>query len=123
MRLKKKTEGITRSKKKKLCHPPQKNKTERLLMIIILPYSAKKKSANAIAEYSTLYPATSSASASGKSNGVRFVSAKEMIKNKTQNGNSGNTNHTYSCAFTISTNEKLPDRRITDENVAPIASS
>lgn len=94
--LKKKTDGIAKSKKKKLCHPPQKNKTERLLIIIILPYSAKKNSAKAIAEYSTLYPATSSASASGKSNGVLFVSASEIIKKRTQNGNNGNTNQTYS---------------------------
>lgn len=76
--------------------PPQKNKTARLLIIIIFPYSAKKKRANAIAEYSTLYPATSSASASGKSNGVLFVSAREIIKNNIQNGNNGNTNQIYS---------------------------
>ena len=38
-----------------------------------------KKNANGNPEYSTLYPATNSASASGKSNGVRFVSAKKQI--------------------------------------------
>jgi hypothetical protein len=36
---------------------------------MILLYSAKKKSAKPIAEYSTLYPETSSASASGRSKG------------------------------------------------------
>ena len=38
-------------------------------------YSARKKSANFIDEYSVWYPATSSVSASGMSNGRRFVSA------------------------------------------------
>ena len=42
----------------------------------MLPYSPKKKSPNDNEEYSTLYPATNSASASGKSNGALFVSAK-----------------------------------------------
>ena len=46
---------------------------------MILEYSAKKKSAKLIAEYSTLYPETSSASASGKSNGGRLVSANAEI--------------------------------------------
>jgi hypothetical protein len=54
------------------------------LIKIMLPYSAKKKRAKAIEEYSTLYPATSSASASGKSNGDLFVSANDVIINKTQ---------------------------------------
>jgi hypothetical protein len=38
-----------------------------------------------MAEYSTLYPETNSASASGKSNGGRLVSAKVDIKNKKKN--------------------------------------
>jgi len=42
-----------------------------------------------IDEYSTLYPATSSASASGKSNGLRLVSAKIEIKKIKHKGNKG----------------------------------
>ena len=61
---------------------------------MILPYSAKKNIANNIEEYSTLYPATNSASASGRSNGDLFVSAKETIKNKIHNGNKGKKNQT-----------------------------
>jgi hypothetical protein len=49
---------------------------------IILPYSPKKNIAKRIAEYSRLYPATISASASGKSNGARLVSAMPPIKKK-----------------------------------------
>jgi hypothetical protein len=54
-----------------------------------LPYSPKKNIANKIEEYSTLYPATSSASASGKSKGERFVSAKIEIKKIKDKGNKG----------------------------------
>jgi hypothetical protein len=52
----------------------------------------KKNKANTKEEYSTLNPATSSASASGKSNGVRLVSAKIVIINKIKIGNKGNAN-------------------------------
>lgn len=40
-------------------------------------------------EYSTLYPATISASASGKSNGARLVSAKTEIKKTIKAGSKG----------------------------------
>jgi hypothetical protein len=76
------------------CQPP-KNKTPATDEInIILLYSAKKNNANPIAEYSTLYPDTSSASASGKSKGCRLVSAKALIKNITNIGNNGNAYQT-----------------------------
>jgi hypothetical protein len=58
----------------------------------MLLYSAKKNNAKVIAEYSTLKPATSSASASGKSNGARLVSANNEIKNTTHVGNNGKQN-------------------------------
>jgi hypothetical protein len=62
-------------------------------MIIILPYSPKKNIAKIIDEYSTLYPATNSASASGKSNGARLVSATMDIKKRMNDGNNIITNH------------------------------
>jgi len=49
-----------------------------------------------VAAYSTLYPDTNSDSASGKSNGTRFVSAKAAIKNKTKLGHNGKKNHKLS---------------------------
>ena len=55
----------------------------------ILLYSAKKNIANVIDEYSTLYPATISASLSGKSNGARFASARIEIKKIIKIGNNG----------------------------------
>lgn len=47
-------------------HPPQNKIVHRLLMTIMFAYSPKKNKANPIDEYSTLYPATNSASASGR---------------------------------------------------------
>ena len=70
--------------------------TQSTLIIIIFAYSPRKNNANPIDEYSTLYPATSSASASGKSKGARFVSAKHEIKNIKSKGKSGTPNQTSS---------------------------
>jgi hypothetical protein len=72
-------------------HPPKKTITVRQDITIIELYSAKKKSAKPILEYSTLNPDTSSDSASGKSKGARFVSAKILIKNIKNKGNNGTT--------------------------------
>jgi hypothetical protein len=52
-------------------------------------YSPKKNSAKVIEEYSVLYPETSSASASGKSKGARFVSANIEIKKIIKSGYKG----------------------------------
>jgi len=63
-------------------------------MAIMLPYSPKKNIAKVMEEYSTLYPATNSASASGRSNGVRFVSAIIEIKKIIEIGSRGAINQT-----------------------------
>lgn len=81
--------------------PPKKNKTFRLHNKTILRYSPRKKKANGNAECSVLYPETSSDSASGKSKGVRFVSAKLQIKNIINIGHNGQKYQTSVCAFTI----------------------
>jgi hypothetical protein len=69
--------------------PPRKIKVVRVLIAIIEPYSAKKNSAKPILEYSTLKPETSSDSASGRSKGARFVSAKMETKNSKNKGKNG----------------------------------
>jgi len=71
--------------------------TDEIKMILL--YSARKNKANPIAEYSTLYPETNSASASGRSNGCLLVSAKAQIKNNTKIGNNGNA---YQTVFWLS---------------------
>ena len=75
--------------------PPRKKRALRLDIRIILLYSARKKRANPIAEYSTLYPDTSSASASGRSKGCRFVSASVVTKKMIKIGNSGATSQKF----------------------------
>jgi len=60
------------------------------LIISIFEYSPNENKANPIAEYSTLYPETNSASASGKSNGCLLVSAKADVKNNKNNGKKRN---------------------------------
>ena len=89
----------------------------------MFPYSPKKNNANPIAEYSTLYPDTNSASASGKSNGCRFVSANAETKNLLIIGNKGLTYHTSSCARTIPDKFPVPAHINTDTTMNPIETS
>jgi len=73
-------------------HPPKYNITITADIRSILLYSPKKNIAKIIDEYSTLYPATNSASASGKSNGALFVSASIEIKKIIAQGSKGKMN-------------------------------
>ena len=69
--------------------PPKNSSTVNTLIKMIEPYSARKNSANPILAYSTLKPDTSSDSASGRSKGARFVSAKIDTKNIKNSGKNG----------------------------------
>jgi hypothetical protein len=62
------------------CHPPRKKVTAIADTVIMLAYSAMKNMANFILLYSVWYPATSSDSASGRSNGQRLTSAIALVK-------------------------------------------
>jgi hypothetical protein len=92
--------------------------------MIILLYSPKKNIAKIIDEYSTLYPATNSASASGKSKGALLVSAIMEIINRM---NVGNNIITYQllciCAQTISEKFILPAKNIIGNNINVIDTS
>src|SRR6266571_2936132 len=61
-------------------HPPKNKIEHRHETVIMLVYSAMKNIANLKLAYSVWKPATSSDSASGKSNGARFVSATAATK-------------------------------------------
>src|SRR6266852_1495123 len=61
-------------------HPPKNSIEHRHETVIMLVYSAMKNIANLKLEYSVWKPATSSDSASGKSNGTRLVSATAAMK-------------------------------------------
>ena len=79
----------------------------------ILQYSARKKNTKIIPECSVKNPATSSDSASGKSKGVRLVSASAEIKNIMNKGSSGTTNHTLCCSSMILIKLNVPVIKIT----------
>jgi hypothetical protein len=106
------------------CQPPRKNRALSDDLRIILLYSARKNSANPIAEYSTLYPETSSASASGRSNGCRFVSAREVIKKIIIIGKRGAASQiVLICISTIVEKLTVPATRISEIRVEPRATS
>jgi hypothetical protein len=69
--------------------PPINKIADKALIMTIEQYSPKKKNTKIIALCSVKNPATSSDSASGKSNGVLLVSAKIEIKNKIKIGSKG----------------------------------
>lgn len=105
-------------------HPPKNKIIKKLAINNILLYSPKKKRAKVILEYSTLYPATNSASASGKSKGARFVSANIDIKKTILQGNKGIQNQIVAfCINTISKRLKDPVNKTTGNIVKPIETS
>src|SRR3546814_20378478 len=68
-------------------------RSARKLTRIMLAYSARKNSANAAPEYSTMWPATISDSPSTTPNGARLVSATPDTKYKKQSGSIGSPTH------------------------------
>nr|YP_010194629.1 hypothetical protein LKZ09_mgp05 [Conidiobolus polyspermus]QZZ81368.1 hypothetical protein [Conidiobolus polyspermus] len=82
-------------------YPPKNNIDVTTDINIIFPYSPKKKYAKDNDECSVINPATSSDSASGKSNGALFVSANAAIKNISAIGNNGIIFHTVLWFATI----------------------
>src|SRR5581483_1034735 len=74
------------------CHPPRNRMVAMAHMVMIAMYSPRKKRRNAVEEYSTAKPATSSDSASTRSNGGRLVSASADTKKITNIGRSGSQN-------------------------------
>jgi len=84
----------------------------------------EKNIAKIIEEYSTLYPATSSASASGRSNGDRLVSANIEIKKITAQGSNGTIYIPVRfCSITISVKFNDPAQSITGKTTKLIATS
>jgi len=88
-----KERGKLQRKKRQRQSSTKKNNTIKEHISKILVYSARKNNTNPTAEYSTLYPATNSDSASGRSKGTRLVSAKAETTNKKKEGKKGRKNH------------------------------
>src|ERR671936_462832 len=70
------------------CQPPRKSVVASAETVTMLMYSARKNSANFSDEYSVWKPPTSSVSASGRSNGARFVSPTTAIAYTANDGSS-----------------------------------
>src|SRR6266704_6825546 len=86
--------------------PPRNRIVAMAHMVRIAMYSPRKNSRKGVDEYSTAKPATSSDSASTRSNGGRLVSASAETKKMTNIGNSGSQYqlskpYLPSCASTI----------------------
>src|SRR5690606_5277250 len=111
-----------------LSQPPRKNNAIRKLIRIMFAYSARKNSANAPPEYSTMCPATISDSPSTTSNGARLVSATPETQYTTNSGNNGSRNQSNRpespfCASTMSVRFRLPAAIITPMSAKPMAIS
>lgn len=77
---------------------PKNRMTDRVFIIKMLVYSAKKNRANGPAAYSMLNPDTSSDSPSVRSNGARLVSARVETYHNIANGQLGIRNQIVSWA-------------------------
>lgn len=102
---------------------PKNKIVERVFIIKILAYSARKNKANGPPAYSTLKPETSSDSPSVKSKGARFVSANEETYHKKVKGQAGRSNHICCCAVLKMVNENPPAKRIEDRMIRAKATS
>jgi len=103
--------------------PPRNIMTVKILIKIIEPYSAKKNKAKPILAYSTLKPLTNSDSASGRSKGARFVSAKIEIKNIKKRGKNGIKKYIQFWYKTISVKFNEPTQIKIDIKINPIETS
>src|SRR5258705_2338808 len=108
---------------------PPRNRIVAIAHIVRMAmYSPRKNSRNGVDEYSTAKPATSSDSASTKSNGGRLVSASAEMKKITNIGSSGSQNQLNmpqlpSCASTISLSWREPAHRMTVMMTKPMETS
>src|SRR6185312_7174584 len=118
--------------------PPRKRIVVIAHIRMIDTYSPSMNIMYGVEPYSTMNPATSSDSASGRSNGVRLVSASAEMKNTMNIGNSGNQNQLrklnhgtpsmwaspiWVCASTMSCRFSEPTQSSTVMNTKPIETS
>src|SRR5215470_10728927 len=99
-------------------HPPRNRMVVMAHMVAIATYSPSMNSMYGVDPYSTMKPATSSDSASTRSNGGRLVSASAEMKNTMNIGNSGSQNHPNMpkepfCASTMSVSRNEPTQSST----------
>src|SRR5919202_3808631 len=91
------------------CQPEKKSVTSSALSVIMFTYSAIWKRPKRMPLYSVWYPATSSCSASGRSNGARLVSAIPATKKVRKPTNCGTTNGIstpWRCTISVSDSDR-----------------
>src|ERR1700730_7988967 len=108
--------------------PPRNRMVAMAHMVVMAMYSPRKNSRNGVEEYSTAKPATSSDSASTRSNGGRLVSASAETKKTTNIGNSGSQNqlnrpYLPSCASTMAERLSEPAQSSTVIMTKPMETS
>src|ERR1700719_3180950 len=109
-------------------HPPRNRMAVMAHMVAIATYSPSMNSIYGVEPYSTMNPATSSDSASTRSNGGRLVSANAEMKKTTNIGNSGSQYqpkrpHLLFCAWTIAVRLREPTHSSTVMMTKPIETS
>lgn len=97
-----------------------KSVTDKMFIMMMFAYSARKKSANGPAAYSTLKPDTSSDSPSVRSKGARFVSARVEMNHIMARGHAGTSNHSFS--WVVIRVERVKDPLINSKDSRIIAS-
>src|SRR5215212_2725449 len=105
------------------CQPPRKNVTASAETTIMFMYSAMKNEPKRMPPNSVLKPPTISASASGRSNGGRLVSAKPATRKIRKPTNCGTMYHMSLCDSTIWTSDSEPAVMITPSSDSPSATS
>ncbi len=108
--------------------PPRNMIVIRAHMVMMATYSPSMNSRYGVEEYSTMNPATSSDSASGRSKGGRLVSASAEIRKITNIGNSQSQYQpkrpaAESCDSTIAVRFKEPTQSSTVMITNPIETS
>src|SRR6266436_4568616 len=110
---------------KGLSQPPRNKVVATEATTIMLAYSARKYSDQRNPLNSVMYPATSSDSASGRSNGARLVSAIEATRYVKNATGARKPNHTpcVTCAATIDLILSVPANSKPHTNAIPAAVS
>src|SRR5208282_4675182 len=108
--------------------PPRNRIVAMAHMVAIATYSPSINIRYGVEPYSTMKPATSSDSASTRSNGGRFVSASAEMKKTTSIGNKGSQYHPKNpqalfCASTMALRLSEPTHSSTVMNTKPIETS
>lgn len=102
---------------------PRNKIVDKVFIIKILAYSARKNKANGPLAYSTLKPETSSDSPSVRSNGARFVSASVVIYHISARGHKGRSNHKCCCVTLKMDSVKPPAKKIEQRIIRAIVTS